>query len=110
MDTNVQALIGMGVLAIACAVAFVVYNWWQQIRVHRIEAWVREVLFGRYGELPKHLYIHCSYDRLWPVLVHFQMPQTGTRHTMQFNCGRARLTWVLVSERDEQSQSARTIT
>jgi hypothetical protein len=101
MASNGPALIGMALVVMSLA-AFPVYRWWQQRRVHKVEAWVKEYLFGRYGELPNDLHIDCSYDRLWPVLVTFDTPHTGLRHSMQFDCGRAQPAWLLVSEGHEQ--------
>jgi hypothetical protein len=102
MISNEQMLVGMAVLVISCVSAFPVFRWWEQRRVYRVESWVKEFLIGLYGELPSHLHINCSHDRLWPVLVNFNTPQTGLRHSMQFNCGGPRPAWLLLSEKDEQ--------
>jgi hypothetical protein len=92
----------MAVMAVACLVAVALYKWNQQQRVHVVESWVKQFLFGRYGELPNHLRINCSNDLLWPVFAHFEIPQTAVPHIMQFDCGGARPDWRLLSERDDQ--------
>jgi hypothetical protein len=102
MANSEQVLIGMAVVVVTCLAAFPVYRWWQQKRVRQVETWVKEYLFGRYGELPNHLHINCSHDLLWPVLVNFDTPRTGLRHSMQFDCGSPQLAWLLLSEKDEQ--------
>lgn len=84
------------------AVVLAAYQQRQQNRVHSIELWVRDFLGNRYGKLPSELHIHCSNDRLWPVLARFDRPDTGKRHSMLFECGGLSRTWSLVSERDEQ--------
>jgi len=79
-------------------IAFGVYRWRQHRRVGRIEAWISDYLSARYGELPNHLQIHCSDDPLWPVLVAFDRPQNGTRHSLRFSCAGSQPTYSLVSE------------
>lgn len=71
-------------------------------RVLSIERWVMDFLRSRYDTLPSQLSIHCSNDRLWPVLARFDMPGSDLRHSMQFECGGTSPTWSLISERDEQ--------
>lgn len=84
------------------AVVLAAYQRRQQNRIRDIEKWVMEFLSRRYGRLPSEMQIHCSNDRLWPVLARFDMPGSRLRHSMQFECGGACQTWSLISERDEQ--------
>ena len=102
METCAEVLIGMGALGLVALAAFVVYRWQQKKRIRRIEKWVKEYLSGRYGELPNPLRINCSDDPLWPVLVAFDTPSTGIRHSLQFACGRGHSTFALVSEKEEK--------
>ncbi|MGH7172653.1 MAG: hypothetical protein ACRELG_20420 [Gemmataceae bacterium] len=98
---SAEVLIGMAALGLAAAVAFAVYRWRQEKRVRRVESWVKEYLRARYGELPDPLRINCSDDSLWPVLVAFDGPRAGVRHSMQFTCGGTHSTFALLSEKEE---------
>ena len=104
MENSAEVLIGMAALGLSAAAAFVVYRWWQKKRIRRVEKWVKDYLCARYGELPNPLSINCSNDLLWPVLVAFDTPRTGIRHTMQFTCGGRHSTYALLSEKEEQRQ------
>ena len=101
MDRSVEVLIGMAAAVIAGLTAYVIYRWLQRRRVNRVEGWVKEFLFDRYGELPAPLRIDCSDDRLWPVLVDFTSPRTGVRRRLQFTCGGTHSTFALLSEKEE---------
>jgi hypothetical protein len=85
MENIAEVLIGMAALGLSAVAVFVVYRGWQQNRACRIENWVKDYLRVRYGELPDPLSINCSNDPLWPVLVAFDAPSTGIRHSMQFD-------------------------
>src|SRR4051794_17405687 len=76
----------VGLVVAAALAAFAGYRWRMRRRVRRVEGWVREYLVGRYGRLPGDLHIDCSDDELWPVLVAFDDPRTGTRHRLRFAC------------------------
>jgi hypothetical protein len=84
MARNTEALIGMAVLALTALAAFAVYRWRMRQRVRQVRLGVEGWLSDRYGELPKDLSIDCSDDSLWPVLVGFDDPGTGTRHRLRF--------------------------
>jgi hypothetical protein len=101
MDSSVEVLIGMAAVVIAGLVAFAIYRWRQQRRVHRVEEWVKKYLSDRYGELPASLRIDCSDDRQWPVLVDFTGPCPAVWHRLQFTCGGTRSTFALLSEKEE---------
>jgi hypothetical protein len=101
MDRNVVVLLGMAGFAMVSLAAFTVYRWWQRGRVRRIKAWVSRYLSDRYGVLPGHLNINCSDDPLWPVLVGFDHPTNGMRHSLQFACAGRPFTYSLTSETDE---------
>lgn len=94
-----QVLLAIGVVVLGAVVAARKRK--QRDRVLSIELWVMDFLCGRYGKLPSELRIHCSNDRLWPVLARFDTPGTGLRHSIQFECGGSSPTWSLISERDE---------
>jgi hypothetical protein len=76
----------IALVAFTALTAFAFYKWWQRRRVRRVQSWVKEYLSVQYGELPDHLNINCSDDRLWPVLVAFENPRTGSRQSLQFTC------------------------
>lgn len=101
MEKNTELLIGMAVLGLAAVVVFVVYRWLEKKRVCRAEEWVKDYLCVRYGELPNPLSINCSDDLLWPVLVTFNTPRTGIRHSMQFAWKGKRSTLSLLSEKED---------
>lgn len=102
MENSKDLLIGMTVLlVVTCVSALAIYKWQQQQRVREVETWVREYLYDRYGILPTQLQINCSSDLLWPVLVNFDAPRTGFRHSLQFDCGGPQPTWRLQSEREQ---------
>ncbi len=101
MDKSTSILIGMATLAIA-VLAFAAYAWWRRQRVHRVEARVKRYLCDRYGALPDRLNINCSDDSLWPVLVTFNAPLTGSRHSLQFTGTEKHSAFVLLSEREKK--------
>lgn len=100
MESSAVMLMEIAGLGLSAMAAFVVYRWWQKKRTRRIETWVKDYLCIRYGELPNPLSINCSDDPLWPVLVAFDTPRTGTRHSMQFTCGGRHSTYALLSEKE----------
>lgn len=104
MEKSIEVLIGMAALGLAATAAFAVYRWRQRNRVRRVEKWVKDYLCARYGELPNPLSINCSDDPLWPVLVAFDTPRTGIRHSMQFTCGGRDSTYALLSEKEEERE------
>jgi hypothetical protein len=104
MENSAEVLIGMAALGISAAAAFVVYRWWQKKRIRRVEKWVKDYLCVRFGKLPNPLSINCSDDPLWPVLVAFDTPRTGIRHSMQFTCGGTHSTYELLSEKEEECE------
>ena len=93
--SEVLMLVSGLVLALA---AFVVFRQRQHRRVERIKTWINEYLTARYSEPPLHLHIDCSDDPLWPVLVAFERPRSGTRHSLRFSCAGSQPTYALVSE------------
>lgn len=102
MEDRNEVLIGMAVILVfTCVTALAIHKWWQQRRVREVEIWVREYLYDRYGILPHQLHINCSSDLLWPVLVNFDAPLTGSRHSLQFDCGGRQQTWVRRTEKEE---------
>jgi hypothetical protein len=104
MEKSAEVLIGMAALGLTAAAAFVVYRWRQRKRLRWVEKWVKDYLCVRYGELPNPLSINCSDDPLWPVLVAFDTPRTGSRHSMQFTCGGRHSTCELLSEKEEERE------
>jgi hypothetical protein len=100
MGNSAQVLIGVAALGLAAVAAVVVYRWRQKKRVRQVEDWVKDYLCIRYGELPNRLSIDCSDDTLWPVLVAFDTPRTGTRHNLRFTCGGTPSTFALLSEKE----------
>jgi hypothetical protein len=102
MDKNAEVLIGAAVLVLAALAAFASYRWRQRERVRRVEEWVKEFVVARCGDLPNHLNINCSDDRLWPVLVAYDEPRSGIRRSLQFGCGGAHSTFSLLSEKEEK--------
>jgi hypothetical protein len=97
MGSSAELVIGMAGLVATALAAFAVYRWRQRQRVRQVERWVREYLAVRYGALPNHPSINCSDDPLWPVLVAFDNPRTGTRHHLQFACPGPPSTFALLS-------------
>ena len=86
MARSTEALIGMAALALTALTAFTVYRRRKRQRVLLVRAGVEGWLSDRYGGLPKDLTIDCSDGPLWPVLVTFDEPRTGTRRLLQFAC------------------------
>jgi hypothetical protein len=101
METNAEMLMAVAVLVVTALAAFAVYRWRQQRYVRQVKRWVEGYLSTRYGELPNHLNINCSDDRLWPVLVAFDHPRTGLRHSLQVACWGPQSTFSLLSEKEE---------
>jgi hypothetical protein len=102
MEQSTEVLIGMAVLGVTAMAAFVGYRWRQSKRVRRVEEWVKDYLCVRYSKLPNALRINCSDDPLWPVLVAFDTPGTGIRHSLQFTCTGTYSTFALLSDKEEQ--------
>lgn len=92
---QLQIFSGLALLAI---VMFAVYRWKQRRRVARVTAWIRSFLTARYGALPKNLYIDCTEDRIWPVLVTFDSQTGGKQHRFNFACSGDQSTYRLRSE------------
>src|SRR5689334_913063 len=86
MDRNTEVLIGVVAVACMALAAFAAHRWRQRRRVLRVKEWVKGYLRTRYGEVPGRLDINCSDDTLWPVLVSFDLPRTGVRHSLRFAC------------------------
>ena len=84
MDRSVQVLVGITVLLLTVIVTVVVYRWRQRQRARHIVKEIEAFLLTRYEELPAHLNINASDDRLWPVLVSFDKPGTDIRLLLQF--------------------------
>jgi hypothetical protein len=101
LENSAEVLIGMAALGLTAVAAFVVYRWRQKKRVRRVQEWVKGYLVTRYGEVPDRLNINCSDDPLWPVLVAFDRPPGGTRHSLQFACHGPPSAFSLVSEKAE---------
>lgn len=101
MQNNVEVLIGMAALGLTALVSFAIYRLWQKKRVRRVEGWVKDYLFARYGELPIPLSINCSDDPLWPVLVAFDAPRSRIRHDLQLTFAGVHSTLTLLSEKEE---------
>jgi hypothetical protein len=102
---SAELLIGIAVLMLVSLAVFGVYQWLQIRRRRQVDTWVNDYLNDRYDEMPKDLHINCTNDRLWPVLVDFQAPKTGTRHNLQFNCPGSHSTFSLLSEKEEKWES-----
>lgn len=102
MEQSVAALVGMAGLALTALAAFALYRWAQRKRVRRVERWVGDYLTARYGGIPDGFHVNCSDDRLWPVLVDFADPHTGTRHYLQFSCTGPQTSLSLLSEKKDQ--------
>jgi hypothetical protein len=100
MDNRGGTLVVIALALVALA-AFAFYRWHQRKRVSWVQGRVREYLVARYGVLPTHLDINCSEDPLWPVLVSFDSPRAGFRHTLQFSCSGSASTFSLLSEKEE---------
>ena len=98
MATGFEALIGMAALVAVALGTFTLYWWQQQRRVRRVEGWVRDYLYERYGKLPVGLRVDCSDDRLWPVLVDFDDPTNGGQRRLQFSCPGPRSAFSLLRE------------
>jgi hypothetical protein len=101
MDKNAVVLIGVALLVISVLAAFAAYRWRQRGRVRRVKEWVKGYLVARYGAVPDGLNINCSDDPRWPVLVAFDRPAGGTRHSLRFACHGPPSSFWLVSEKAE---------
>jgi hypothetical protein len=108
MQNSAEALVGMAVLALVALAAVAVYRWQQRKRVRQVERCVRDYLSARYGGLPNRLNINCSDDPLWPVLVAFDNPRNGSRHSLQFDCRGPHSTLSLLAEKEERRQAIAT--
>lgn len=91
------------IVAVMALAALAFYKWWQRRRVLRVERWIKEYVSVQYGQLPDHLNINCSDDRLWPVLVTLENSRTGSRHSLQFACAGPESTFSLLSDREENA-------
>jgi hypothetical protein len=91
---------GLAVLALA---AFAGYRHRQRQRRQEVGRWVRGFLAARYGAVPEGLHVNCSDDALWPVLVYFTSPRTGSRHDMRFSCGGPASTFSLLAGGEEKA-------
>jgi hypothetical protein len=99
---SVQVLVWAAVLAPAALAVIAAYRWRQRKRALQVGDRVREFLSARYGEVPGGLNVNCSDDPLWPVLVSFQNPHTGSRHRLQFACPGPASTLSFLSEKEEE--------
>ena len=99
MDRSLVAFLVMA--GVALLAVFVVYQWVQQKRIHRVEQWVRDYLVKRDGELADDLHIDCTTDTRWPVLVSWTGRRDGSKHRLQFDCGGSTATFSLLSEKVE---------
>jgi hypothetical protein len=106
MARSTEVLIGMAALVLAALAAFTVYRWRMRQRGLRVRAGVEGWLSVRYGGLPKDLSIDCSDDSLWPVLVAFDDPRTGTRHRLQFTCNGQPSTVLLLADSEGGSDTS----
>lgn len=86
MDKNTVILMVAALALLAALPAFAYYKWTQRRRVRQVATSVTDYLVARYGVLPNKLDINCSNDPRWPVLVAFDTPGIGTRHSLQFTC------------------------
>jgi hypothetical protein len=102
MEMSLEMLVGMTGLAVTALTAFAIYRWNRRARARGVRAWVEEFLATRYGERPDRLSVNCSDDELWPVLVAFDGPGTGTRHRLQFACGGRPPALTLLSEVEDK--------
>jgi hypothetical protein len=100
MNGNAEVLIGVAALVFTALAAFAAYRWRQRRRVLRVKEWMKGYLLTRYGEVPDRLDINCSDDPLWPVLVAFDMPRTGVRHSLRFTC-QGPSSFSLLSEKED---------
>jgi hypothetical protein len=106
MWTGLEGWIGLAVLVVAGLAAFSIYRWRQRRRVRRVGAWVRGYLADRYGEVPAHLHVSCSDDRLWPVLADFNEPRSGARRQLRFSCPGANSTFSPLPEQEAGHEPA----
>jgi hypothetical protein len=100
VERSTEVLIGAAAVTLAAAIA--VYRWRQRKRRCQVETSVRAYLSTRYGELPEDLHIGCSDDSLWPVLVAFCEPRTGTRKRLRFDYRGPDSPLVLLSEAEDK--------
>ncbi len=101
MEKSIAALITAGLVAVAALAALAILRWRQRQRVRQVGLWVKDYLAHRNGGPAEQLAIHCSDDRLWPVLVTFRAPADGVRHTLQFSCPGQQSSLSLLSEKEE---------
>ncbi len=100
MDNTAGVVIGAACLVVAALGGFATYRWRQRGRARQVKDWVNRYLKGRYGELPGNLEINCTDDALWPVLVAFERPRGGTRHSLRFRCHGHESSFALLSEKE----------
>jgi hypothetical protein len=93
MERNVFLGLGVATLVVVTLVVFALYRWQQRRRACHVAVWVKEFLRKSYGAVPNDLNINCSDDQLWPVLVGFREPGTGTRRDLQFSCHGPESAW-----------------
>ena len=101
MNSNAELVMGIAVLMLGSLAVFAVYNWRHLRRRRLVDTWVREYLKDRFGEMPSDLRINCSNDRLWPILVDFEVPRTETQYHLQFVCPGTHSSLSLRSEKKE---------
>jgi hypothetical protein len=98
MDMFSAMMSSAALFVIAALIAFATYR---RRRHNRVSRWVQDYLLVRYGALPNRLNINWSHDIRLPVLVVFNAPANGIRHSLQFSCGGRAPTWFLLSEMHE---------
>jgi len=99
MAQNVFLGLGVTTLVVVTLVVFALYRWQQRRRVCHVAVWVKEFLRKCYGALPNDVNIDCSDDQLWPVLVGFREPGTGTRRDLRFSCQGPESAWFVEENR-----------
>jgi hypothetical protein len=90
----------MSVVAFVVIASLIAYATYRH-RHNRVSRWVQNYLLVRYGALPSRMNINWSNDVRLPVLVVFNAPANGIRHSLQFSCGGRAPTWFLLSEMHE---------
>jgi hypothetical protein len=101
MDQNAAVLLGVALVVITALAAWAAYRGRQRARARRVQGWVKGYLVTRYGAVPDRRNINCSDDPRWPVLVAFDRPPGGTRHSLRFACHGPPSSFRLVSEKAE---------
>jgi hypothetical protein len=86
MEHHVALVVAIVTLVLGAVIVFTLYRSQQRRRGRHVTTWVRDFVQTRYGRLPTDLRIDCSDDQLWPVLVSFREPSTGTQRYLRFSC------------------------